>query len=80
MLILILKSLFSLKTKSSNKVRSVALGGKLVSLQGWKLKIVGEMLYSVNSDSLNPEHIVNVGISIFSAFCTVLAVFHTACI
>ena len=39
------------------------------------MKIIGDMLYSVNSDFLTPAQIVNVGISIFSAFCTVLAVF-----
>ena len=70
-----MKSLFSLKTKSSNKVRSVALEGRLVSRKRGMLKILGDMLYSVSSDFLNPEHIVNVGISILSAFCTVLAVF-----
>ena len=70
-----MKSLFSLKVNSSNKVRSVTLEDRLVSLPGGMVKIIGDMLYSVSSDFLNPEQIVNVGTSIFSPFCTVLAVF-----
>jgi uncharacterized membrane protein YozB (DUF420 family) len=53
----------------------VAFEGRLVSLPGGTEKIIGDMLFSVSIDVLNPEQIVNVGTSIFSAFCTVLAVF-----
>ena len=70
-----MKSLFSLKVNSSNKVRSVTLEDRLVSLPGGMVKIIGDMLYSVSSDCLNPEQIVNVGISIVSACSTILDVF-----
>ena len=70
-----MKSLFSLKVNSSNMVRRVALEGRLVSLTEGRMKKLGDILYSSNNNFFQPDHIVNVGTSIVSAFSVFLVVF-----